>query len=137
MTSKLAGEKKNGSYGKPGGIVTVSFVVSTCLWAGNLPAHSAPSTRVLDHGLQRQIEKRIRQNPDLNLVKVKVHDRQVALLGGVPSNVDRQMAFAIANAVPGTGKVRNRRVTLLDTTQRHIAMGADAEAGRQPDFQRR
>jgi osmotically-inducible protein OsmY len=87
--------------------------------------------------LQRQIERRLRQDPDLNLVKVKVNDRQVTLLGGVPSNVDRQMAFAIANAVPGTAKVRNRLVTLLDTTQRHMAMGADAEAGRQPDIQRR
>lgn len=112
---------------------------SLCVSARTVPssANSSTSVQRTDRTLQRQIVQRLHHDPHLSLVKVKVKDHQVTLRGAVPSYTDRQDAFAIANAVPGTTKVHNHIVTALDSLQTEMNMGATAEGGRTPHTQRK
>ena len=114
---------------------------SLCVSARNMPNDSANSTTVTrtatDHALQQEIQQRLRQDSRLNLVTVTVKNRNVTLQGGVPSNTDRNMAFTIANAVPGTGKVNNNTVTLVDSIHPDLAPGATAEAGQHPKIEKK
>lgn len=111
---------------------------SLCVSARTMPdSANTASVQRTDRSLQREIVQRMNHDPRLNLVKVKVKDHQVTLLGPVPSYTDRQDAFAIANAVPGTTKVHNHIVTTLDSMQTNMNMGATAEAGRSPHTQRK